>query len=433
MMKADNQNTLDFSDISKILSARNFGTMVKPIGATCNLNCSYCYYLHRPRTTQQLPIRTMSEHLLEEYIKQYISAQNSDTVSFCWHGGEPTLLGLDYYKKAVALQKKYSQGKKIINTFQTNGTLIDYQWCKFFVENDILVGLSIDGPSYIHDHYRKWSGGKSSFKEALRSAMMFHQCGVEFNTLTTINNLSEGKGKEIYLFLKEVVKSQYMQFLPVAELITTSDNDGEKFCITPYNKDFAQVAPWSISPVGYGEFLIDIFDYWVKHDVGKIFVQIFDTTLAQWCGYPAGVCTLGEYCSDSLTIEHNGDVYPCDHFAFEEYKLGNILHEPLKVIFDSQKRVDFALAKKKNLPSECLKCKYHFACHGECPGHRFTKWNDVNGAEVNYLCKGLKKFFTMVEPYMEYMKKLLENGLPPAMIMEKFYNSSNKDENRREE
>lgn len=426
-MSINNSNTLDINDISKILSQRAFGTMIKPIGSRCNLNCTYCYYLHRYKNHSQ-GTSLMSEELLEEYIKQYIEAQQVDTVTFCWHGGEPTLAPLEYYENAVELQKKHSCGKKIINTFQTNGTLINLEWCKFFRENDILVGLSIDGPKEIHDHNRFWTKEKSSFEAALKSAQLFHHTGVEFNTLTTVNKYNEDKGKEIYTFLRDVVGSRFMQFLPVSELITlnnvtTSDQlrNQEKtasanFKIAQYNNTSAQISPWSVSPIGYGKFLTNIFDLWVQRDVGNIFVQIFDTTLANWCGYPPGVCTLGEYCSDSLTIESNGDVYPCDHFAFEEYKLGNITQNSLSEIYDFPKRIEFSLAKKKELCNECLQCKYLFACHGECPQHRFRSQPDE--PSKSYLCQGLKDYFEYVEPYMEYMKMLLERGLPPAQIMQ---------------
>ena len=392
-MRSNGADTFDFLDISAILSEKNFATMVKPVGARCNLNCTYCYYLKPDGEKSGI----MNEELLEEYIRQYISSQEADHVTFCWHGGEPTTAGVDYFENAFSLQKKHSLGKEIINTFQTNGTLIDRSWCRFFKENNVLVGLSIDGPAYIHDGHRKWR--RSSADAALKAASLFHETGVEFNTLTTVNNLSQGKGKEIYTFLRDVVGSSFMQFLPVAEPSSTPD------CATP----------WSTTPEDYGDFLIDIFDTWIRNDVGKVFVQIFEATLAQWCGYPPGVCTLGEYCSDSLTVEHNGDVYPCDHFSYGAYRLGNITEQPLAEIFANRKRIDFTIGKKTSLPAKCLQCKYHFVCHGECPKHRFIKNED--GSTENYLCRGLERYFAHVEPYMNQMKMLLENGMPASMIM----------------
>ena len=393
-MSTRETNTINLLDLSEVLSGRDFATMVKPVGALCNLNCTYCYYLNREKHQEGKAAGIMKEDLLEEYIRQYISSQQADQVTFCWHGGEPTTAGIDYFERAFALQNKHSHGKKIINTFQTNGTLIDRNWCRLFKENDILVGLSIDGPAHIHDAHRKWH--RSSADAALKAAALFNETGVEFNTLTTINNLSKGKGKEIYTYLRDVVGSRFMQFLPVAE---TSDG----------------VTPSSTTPEDYGDFLTDIFDIWIRNDVGKVFVQTFEATLAQWCGYPPGICTFGEYCSDSLCVEHDGEVYPCDHFAYKEYSLGNITQTPLDEIFASRKRTDFTLRKKIAQPPGCLECKYHFACHGECPKHWFIQ--NADGTPENYLCRGLKKYFIHVEPYMDRLKALIESNLPASRIM----------------
>ena len=392
-MKAGAKNIFDYDDISEILTEGVFSTMVKPVGQTCNLNCTYCYYLKPHRKECGL----MSETLLEEYIRQYITGQDSDIVSFCWHGGEPTTAGLGYFRKAVDLQKKHSCGKRIANTFQTNGILIDHEWCRFFAENNFLVGLSIDGPASIHDGNRRWNVGKSSHEAAFRAAQMFHDTGVEFNTLTTVNRLNEEKGEEVYVFLRDIVGSTFMQFLPVAD---PTENPLE-------------ASPYSTTPEGYGKFLTDIFDIWVKNDVGNVFVQIFESTLAQLCGYQAGICTLGEYCSNALTIEHNGDVYPCDHYVSEEHRLGNIAEQNLAEIFKGQRRADFTLAKKTGLSETCIRCRYNFLCHGECPKHRFGEKSE------SYLCKGLKHYFEHVEPYMAYMKGLLEAGLPASLIRTK--------------
>lgn len=396
-MKAGHKNIFDYYDISEILTEGIFSTMAKPVGPSCNLNCSYCYYLKHGTKMHHNGFRIMAEDMLEEYIRQYISSQNSDSISFCWHGGEPTIAGVDYFTKALEFQKKYADGKEINNSFQTNGTLIDRQWCRFFVDNKILVGLSIDGPADIHDGNRKWHGSRSSFEAALMASRLFHDTGVEFNTLTTVNNLSEGRGEEVYTFLRDVIKSRFIQFLPVADPSEAGSGASQ----------------YSISPEGYGKFLTDIFDIWVRNDIGNVFIQIFESTLAQWCGYPAGVCTLGEYCSNALTVEHNGDVYPCDHYVSEDFNLGNITKRDLSQIFKSQKRIDFTLAKKTELPDSCLSCRYQFACHGECPKHRFAANSE------SYLCKGLKHYFEHVEPYMLYMKQLLDSNLPASLIKTK--------------
>jgi uncharacterized protein len=389
-MKTEGKNIYDYNDLSEILTEGIFSTMVKPVGQRCNLNCTYCYYRKPERKESGL----MSETLLEEYIRQYITGQDSDIISFCWHGGEPTTAGLAYFKKAVELQKKYSDGKQIDNTLQTNGILIDHEWCRFFIENNFLVGLSIDGPASVHDGNRIWNGHRSSFDAAVRAAEMFHDTGVEFNTLTTVNKLNEDRGEEVYIFLRDVIGSTFMQFLPVAD---QAENP-------------SKASIHSTSPEGYGKFLTDIFDIWVRNDVGNVFVQIFESTLAQLCGLQAGVCTLGEYCSNALTVEHNGDVYPCDHYVSEEYWLGNIAEQNLTEIFKGRKRTDFTLAKKTGLSETCIRCRYNFLCHGECPKHRF------GGKSESYLCKGLKHYFEHVEPYMAYMKGLLEAGLPASLI-----------------
>ena len=396
-METDSSNIFDYEHISEIMTKGVFSTMVKPVGKRCNQNCSYCYYQNADKSIHSPSEEIMSENTLEEYIRQYINCQDSESVTFCWHGGEPTIAGLDYFRKAVELQKKYSGGKEIINTFQTNGTLINNEWCRFFKENKVLVGLSIDGPAYIHNGNRKWGGNRSSFDAAYKASRLFHDTGVEFNTLSTINNLSEGKGEEIYLFLRDVIGSTFMQFLPVADLAETGSG----------------ATQYSVTPEGYGKFLTDIFDIWVKKDVGEIFVQIFESTLAQLCGYQAGVCTLGEYCSNALTVEHNGDVYPCDHYVSHELRLGNIKEQNLGDIFKEHKRIGFTLAKKTRLSEKCSRCRYSFLCHGECPKHRFSE----NGE--SYLCKGLQNYFEHVEPYMIYMKELLESGLPASLIKTK--------------
>lgn len=394
-MKTNSSHIFDYEHISDILTEGVFSTMAKPVGRRCNLNCSYCYYLKKDKPA--LTPEIMNEEILEEYIRQYIKGQETDSVTFCWHGGEPTIAGLEYFREAIELQKRYSGGKEIINTFQTNGTLIDREWCRFFKENNVLVGLSIDGPEYIHDGNRKWGGCRSSFEAAYKVSRLFHDTGVEFNTLTTVNNLSEGKGEEIYLFLRDVVGSRFMQFLPVADQAESGYGASEH----------------SIAPEGYGKFLTDIFDIWVRNDVGNIFVQIFESTLAQVCGYQAGVCTLGEYCSNVLIVEHNGDVYPCDHYVAPGHRLGNISEQNLSDIFKEKKRIDFTLAKKTGLPESCNRCRYVILCHGDCPKHRF---GDNAGS---YLCKGLKQYFEHVEPYMIYMKGLLESGLPASLIKTK--------------
>ena len=409
----DNQ-LFTFQDAAKVAGPAGFMTMLKPAGSACNLDCTYCYYLDK---AVQYGGREalMSLPLLEEYIRQYIEANEVDTVTFCWHGGEPTLVGLDYYRKAVEFQRKYAGGKQIENTIQTNGTMIDEAWCRFFAENRFLVGLSLDGPRDIHDAFRRTKGHGPTFDRVMQTVRLFRRHGVEYNTLSVVNRKSEGRGGEIYRFFRDVVKSRYMQFLPAVEHTVRRPGLARPLIVSP-SEEGATLAPWSVSAGGYGKFLCDIFDIWVRNDVGKTYVQIFDATLAQWCGLPPGVCALAETCGDALVVEHNGDVYSCDHFVYPEYLLGNIRETSLKSIYDSGKRLRFGLEKRNALPAECLACKYFFACHGECPKHRFDTGAD--GCRKNTLCAGLKMFFQHAEPYMDFMKKCLANDQAPAWVMQ---------------
>lgn len=381
-----NKDIITIEDARHFTAPVSFGTMVKPAGSACNLNCRYCYYLEKAGLYGgREPL--MSDELLDTYVRQYLEANETGEITFCWHGGEPLLSGIDFFRKALKLQRKYADGRKVFNTLQTNGTKVDENWCCFFRDNEFLVGISIDGPRDIHDGYRKSKSGNSTFDSVLRAISLFKRFGVEFNTLSVVNNLSEGRGAEIYRFFRNEIESRYMQFLPAAN----------------------KTLPWAVSSTGYGDFLCDVFDEWIRQDVGEYYVQIFDATLAQWCGLTPGVCSINEICSDSLTVEHNGDVYPCDHFVSPEYRLGNIKENSLREIFESKDRIDFALSKRNSLPADCLKCKYNFACHGECPEHRV--------AGKNVLCSGLKAYFSHVSPYMDRMKELLSEGRGPAEIM----------------
>jgi len=401
------------SDAQKLAGPQAFMTMLKPAGSTCNLDCTYCYYLDKALQYGGKEA-VMSDELLETYIRQYIEANEVDTVNFCWHGGEPTLLGVDYYRKAVALQKKYAGGKKIANTIQTNGTMLDTKWCDFFAENEFLVGLSLDGPRDIHDAFRMTKGRAATYKTVMRAARMMRSAGVEFNTLSVVSRLCEKRGAEIYRFFRDEVGSRYMQFLPAVEHTVRLSGIPRPVIVSPETPG-AQLAPWSVTAEGYGRFLIDVFDTWVRTDVGKVFVQMFDATLAQYVGAMPGVCTMGQTCGDALVVEHNGDVYSCDHFVYPEYLLGNIREMTLKEIYDSEKRRRFGLAKRNALPSECLQCRFYFACTGECPKHRFETGTD--GCRKNSLCEGLKAYFEHTEPYMLYMKERLENGQSPSWVM----------------
>lgn len=400
-------------DAVDITGPASFTTMLKPAGSACNLDCSYCYYLDKALQYGGKEA-VMNEKLLEEYVRQYLEANEMETVSFCWHGGEPTLLGIDYYRKALEFQKKYAGGRKIENSIQTNGTMIDERWCDFFLENNFLVGLSLDGPQDVHDAFRKTKSQGPTFKRVMKTARMFRSRGVQFNTLSVVNRLSEKRGREIYRFFRDDVGSRYMQFLPAVEHVTDRPGFHRPVIVSPETPG-ARPAPWSVSAEGYGRFLCDIFDTWILSDVGTVFIQIFDSTLALYAGANPGVCYLGETCGNGLSVEHNGDVYPCDHFVYPEYLLGNIKDKTLKEIYASDRRVSFGLSKRNALPDECLACKYFPLCHGECPKHRFEPAAD--GCRKNTLCAGLKMFFEHTEPYMVYMKERLENRQSPAWVM----------------
>lgn len=401
-----------FADAQKEMRPVAFSTMLKPAGSTCNLDCSYCYYLDK---AVQYGGRqsTMSDELLEEYIRQYITANAVDVVTFCWHGGEPLLLGVDFYRKAVALQQKYAAGKRIDNTLQTNATLINEEWCEFFKESGFLVGVSLDGPQDVHDAFRLDKGGRPTWERVMKSVEMLRRYGVEFNTLSVVNSRCEGRGAEIYRFFKSI-GSRYMQFLPAVEHVVDRPELHRPLIVSPTTEG-ARPAEWNVGARAYGEFLNDIFDEWVLADVGRYFVQMFDATLAQYCGVQPGVCSMGETCGDCLVVEHNGDVYNCDHFVYPDYLLGNIKEQSLAEIYASPKRFRFGLDKRNTLPRECLGCEFYFACRGECPKHRFDKGSD--GEPKNTLCEGLKLYFRHTKPYMEQMKALLERGQSPAFVM----------------
>ena len=403
---------LTFQDAVQLSSPAMFNLMLKPIGSACNLDCSYCYYLDKAmQYGGREPV--MDDELLERCIRECIAANTAGQASFCWHGGEPLLLGVDFFRRAVALQKRYAEGRQISNTIQTNGMLIDAEWCDFFAENDFLVGLSLDGPRDVHDAFRRTRGGEGTFDRVMRAVGQMLERGVEFNTLSVVNSLSEGRGAEIYVFLRDA-GSRFMQFLPAVERVVDHPQSRRPVIVAPGTPG-SRPAEWSVSAEGNGRFLTDVFDVWVTGDVGTCFVQMFDATLAGWCGVQPGICTMCETCGDALVVEHNGDVYPCDHFVYPERKLGNIRERSLSDLYASSVRIAFGLDKRNALPRECLQCEYGFACHGECPKHRFEKGRDDR--PLNALCAGLQYYFRHVEPYMDYMRGLLEQGLPASGVM----------------
>ena len=397
-----------YEDIIKRNERRGFTSMVKPVGSLCNMRCKYCYYLDKAALYDNHQPK-MDDALLENYIRANIEGNSSPVIAFAWHGGEPLLAGKEFFRKAVALQQKYGGGRTIENSIQTNGLLIDDEWCHIFRDNNFLVGVSIDGPESIHDAHRVDAGGQPTFARVMKGIERLYRNRVEYNTLTTINIHSEGRGAEVYNFLRQI--SVFMQFLPVAELLC----DGR---VQSPESEGADIAPWSVSAKGFGKFMCDVFDIWVKNDVGRRYVQLFDATLALMVGVQPSVCSLCETCGSGLTVEHNGDVYCCDHFVYPEYKIGNIHTDRLADLAYCDRQFEFGVAKRALLPRECRHCKFYNLCHGECPKHRFICDNTGEYGK-NYLCDGYRMFYEHTEGAMTQMKDLILAGKPAADIMKK--------------
>jgi uncharacterized protein len=415
MPRFEKDKTLTLSDALKVTRPKAFMVMVKPIGPICNLNCSYCYYLEKENLYRTSKNFRMSDEVLESFIKQFIEAHEVPLVTFTWQGGEPTLLGLEYFEKVIALQKKYQGNKKIDNAFQTNGTRLTEDWCRFFSRNNFLVGISIDGPAPVHDRYRKNKAGKPTFDEVMKGIKLLKRFRVEFNTLTVINNANAGQPVEIYRFLKKT-GSKFMQFIPIVERISQEPTAEGLTLVPPGAAGEASVADWTVRSRQYGKFMTSVFDEWVKNDVGQIFVQLFDVTLANWVGASPGLCVFAETCGEAAVMEHNGDLYSCDHFVYPEHFLGNILNQPLVEMMSSHRQIQFGKDKRDTLPRQCMFCEVRFACHGGCPKSRFAVTADGQPG-LNWLCEGYKMFFNHVKPYMEFMSNELLNQRPPSNIM----------------
>ena len=398
--------------------------MAKPIGPICNLDCKYCFYLEKESLYPDKSNWRMSEQVLETYVRQFIEAQDVPEITFAWQGGEPTLMGIEFFRRVVELQKKYAGGKKIANALQTNGTLLDDAWGEFFKAEDFLVGLSIDGPCELHDYYRVDKGGKPTFDLVMRGMELLKKHAVEFNTLCVVNRRNQKHPLEVYEFLKRH-GSRYIQFIPLVERVGDGQTFGqgiarELFAAPPLPGGRgapAPVTPWSVEPLAYGQFLATVFDQWVRHDVGRVFVQIFDVMLGVWMGMEAALCVFRERCGKALALEHNGDLYSCDHYVYPKYKLGNVLEAHLADLVASPQQTQFGNDKFDTLPKYCLDCDVRFACNGECPKHRFTMTPDGE-AGLNYLCAGYKHFFKHIDLHMMTMAAFLRKGLPAAEIME---------------
>jgi uncharacterized protein len=393
-----------------------FHVMAKPTGPICNLDCKYCFYLEKENLYPSTTDWRMSDAVLEFYIRQFIEAQDVPAISFAWQGGEPTILGVDFFRRVVEFEKKYANGKQIENAFQTNGVLLDDAWGDFLAENQFLVGLSIDGPREMHDKFRVDKGGQPTFDKVMRGIGYLHKHKVEFNTLTVVQRHNSYYPLEVYRFLKEI-GSGFMQFIPIVERIAGETPPDGLVLIAPNANVAAKVAPWSVEAVQFGKFLNTIFNQWVRQDVGRFFVQIFDVALASWLGLEPALCIFRETCGSALALEHNGDVYSCDHYVYPENRLGNLMESPLESLVKSAQQKEFGEAKRDTLPGYCRECDVRFACNGECPKHRFIRTPDGE-AGLNYLCAGYKLFFKHIDPYMRFMADEIRHERPPANVMQ---------------
>ena len=393
--------------------AKPLYVMLKPTGAHCNLACKYCYYLEKNKLYPTAQRHLMSDEILEQFTREYIEAQTMSQVLFTWHGGEPLLRSIDFYRKALSLQQKYAGGRRIDNVIQTNGTLLTDEWCEFFAQNHWLVGISIDGPQPDHDHYRLTAAGKPSWQKVMQGIKLLKKHGVEWNAMAVVNADNANHPLEFYRFFKEN-GCQFLQFTPIVERLTRHE-DGRTLASLA-DKDEISLSEASVAPEQWGYFLCAIFDEWVRKDVGKIFVEIFDCTLANWMGISPGICAYSKECGHAGVMEHNGDVYSCDHFVFPEYKLGNIRDHSLIDMLYGEQQQEFSRLKHSSLPRQCKECDMEFACHGECPKNRFMK-DKYGDSGLNYLCPGYYHYYQHVAPYMDYMKQELMAQHPPSNIM----------------
>ena len=393
--------------------AKPLYVMLKPAGAHCNLACKYCYYLEKNKLYPTAQRHLMSDEMLEQFTREYIEAQTMSQALFTWHGGEPLLRSIDFYRKALSLQQKYAGGRRIDNVIQTNGTLLTDEWCEFFAQNHWLVGISIDGPQPYHDHYRLTAAGKPSWQKVMQGIKLLKKHGVEWNAMAVVNAYNVNHPLEFYRFFKEN-GCQFLQFTPIVERLTRHE-DGRTLASLA-DKDEISLSEASVAPEQWGYFLCAIFDEWVRKDVGKIFVEIFDCTLANWMGISPGICAYSKECGHAGVMEHNGDVYSCDHFVFPEYKLGNIRDHSLIDMLYGEQQQEFSRLKHSSLPRQCKECDMEFACHGECPKNRFMK-DKYGDSGLNYLCPGYYHYYQHVAPYMDYMKQELMAQRPPSNIM----------------
>lgn len=393
------------------LSSTPFHILAKPTGPICNLDCDYCFYLEKESLLPTSQAFKMTLADLEIFIQRYIESQPEHIVHFTWQGGEPTLLGIPYFEEVIRLQAKHSAGKQVTNAIQTNGILLDDNWGKFLRKHGFLVGISIDGPQHFHDHYRKSKTGQGTFHQVMAGLNILIKHRVEFNTLTVVNRTNQEQAREVYTFLKSI-GSRHWQFIPAVE---RSRSDGA--LAAPHESDNLELMEWSVEPTAYGRFLTQIFDRWIREDVGNIYIQHFEAALANLMGRTAGVCVWNATCGQALAVEHDGDLYSCDHYVFPEYNLGNVLKTPIPELVASEAQIAFGLDKLDGLTKTCKECEVLDLCHGECPKHRFSI-GDHGEKGHNYLCAGYKQFFTSIRSDLGVVKELLELNQPSENVMQ---------------
>ena len=389
--------------------------MAKPTGSVCNIDCTYCFYLEKEAL---YPERNknwrMTDETLETYVQQHIAAQRGEHVLFAWQGGEPTMMGLDFFRRVVALCTKYANGKKIEHALQTNGIVLNDEWASFFAANQFLIGLSIDGPAHLHNQYRVNRAGKGTHEQVVTAMALLKAHNVAFNTLTVVGKHNVGHAREVYDFLL-AAGSRHMQFIPLVERMSTEESSVLNLVLP--GESAATLAPWTVPSWQFGEFLNQIFDIWIQRDVEHVSVQMFDVALAAWTGQPPVLCVHSETCGHAFALESNGDLYNCDHFVYPEHLLGNIHQQSIEEMNNSEQANAFGLAKRETLTPDCRRCDYRFACHGGCPKHRFAV-SPTGHPGHNYLCAGYKHFFQHVTRYMNVWRELMANGYPPAAIMQ---------------
>ncbi len=378
-----------------------FHLLAKPTGAICNLDCKYCFFLSKEQLYPGSKFR-MADDLLETYIQQLLESHQTPEVTVAWQGGEPTLMGLDFFRRSIELVEKYRKPHQVItHTLQTNGTRLDDEWGAFFKQHQFLIGLSVDGLQELHDTYRVDKRGRGSFEEVMQGWKILKKHQVDFNILCTVNAANGDRPLEVYRFFRDQLGAEFIQFIPIIERVnadgSTAIQAGDR------------VTERSVKPEQFGQFLIGVFDEWVQRDVGKVFIQHFDAALANWVNVPPSVCIFSKTCGNALALEHNGDLYSCDHFVEPDYKLGNIQETPMIELIASDRQRKFGQDKLDTLPHYCQACDVQFACNGGCPKNRFMKTPDGEPG-LNYLCAGYKAFFTHIDEPMRLMANLLRQG-----------------------